>query len=321
MTVLINVPQSVSGRVGYPLHITAQVSGAKSIQWRCSNTQVLFTVTTDHRTLNFTPRVGGNYQFQITASDGVSPPVSRVITVTVGSGTAPAPIPQPTGSTAPSGSVIYDSRINSQLHNGIVRTITQEGNVSPGGLGIQCRASGNPRIRVNQDKTFSLLSDGGHGRFYVYAKNYNVGLWLTFAWGNQASGQDCSLKARSRHNEGGATTNRFGGYGLAINRTQWDAKREVYHNVHDESMGGSLPIKIGTQQYVTVGFTIRDTAQGVLQEGYLNGNKFMQKLDKQPQPYMLNKAAFAANSYFWVRQNIASGTGELRVQALKLTSL
>ena len=154
--------------------------------------------------------------------------------------------------------VLYDSYVNSKLHDGNVRTIEKEGSVTPNGLGIECRASGNPKIVVNSDKTFSLVCEEGHGRFYIYCVNYDATLELEAAW--MKGDGDCSLKMRSRHNEEGEECkdgkpidgNRFGGYGLSIDRSEYSAKREPTHNCHDQSKKGSLPSKIKNGEFFKI---------------------------------------------------------------------
>lgn len=221
-------------------------------------------------------------------------------------GPAPGPIPGP----AP-GTLLHDSAIHSQLHNGIVRTVPAEGL-------YECRASGNPRIRVNADHTFSLICDAGHGRFYTYVPNYNIYMILVAGWGNQVSGQDISLKLRSRHNEPDPCNNRFGGYGFAFDRAGWDSKREPCHNNHDQAAGGSLPIKPVTGQFYTIEFSVKDEGAGVREIAKINGIQVMNRTAaRQAAPPSL----FIPKSYIWVRQNISSGTGELRIKNLKLYAI
>jgi hypothetical protein len=225
--------------------------------------------------------------------------------------------------------VLYDSLVNSKLHDGKVRTVEKEGKIAPNGLGIECRASGNPRIVVNADKTFSLVSDKGNGRFYIYCLNYNATLELEAAW--MTGDGDCSLKLRSRHNEkpkpsdpqslSECSGKAFGGYGLAIDRGKYDAKREPEHNFHDQSKGGSLPSAIKNGEFFKIKFRVKDVGTSVKQEGELNGKSFMSKTDTSPQPFMVDKALYAKQSYLWVRQNLDAGTGELRIKRLKVLAV
>jgi len=233
----------------------------------------------------------------------------------------PEPEPEPP---KPEENVLYDSTIHSKLHDGKVRVIEEEGSLKPNGLGVECRASGKPRCMVNEDKTFSLITGTGHGRFYFYVLNYDATLEIECAFWNEAKGQDLSLKMRSRHNEGsggasgGSTSNRFGGYGLSIDRTGWGAKREDFHNQHSQSESGKTPEKPETKKYFTIKFTVKDEGKTVKQTAEMNGKLFMTKVDKTPLPYMVDKSLYEKQSYFWVRQNIDSGSGEIRIKRLRI---
>lgn len=218
----------------------------------------------------------------------------------------------------PVGDLLYDSHRDSKLHDGNVRTIPdKEGAITPNGLGIEMHASGNPRVVVNADGTFSLFGDAGFPRFYGYVVNYDATLEIECAFWNDV-GQDLSLKTRSRHNEGGACENRFGGYGLAVDRNGYDAKREVCHNVHDQSQSGKLPTTPKTGEYFTIKWTVKDQGNEVRQIGEMNGQPFLNKIDSSPKPYMVDKASFEKQSYYWVRQNISKGTGEIRIKSLRI---
>ncbi len=173
--------------------------------------------------------------------------------------------------------LIYDSHIDSKLHDGKVRTISQEGNIAGCGKGAECRASGSPKIVVNADGTFTLVTGSG-------------------------TIDNLSLKIRSRHNEGGDGPNRFGGYGFAVSRTGWDAKREIYHNVHDQSSSGSHAT-ISNGEWFKTEFSVKDESGKVHEIGLVNGVKCMDKYDSNPEAYMLDQASFAGRSYFWLRGN------------------
>jgi hypothetical protein len=235
--------------------------------------------------------------------------------------TPPEPEPEPP---TPDSEVLYDSTIHSKLHDGKVRIVEEEGSIKAGGLGVQCRASGKPKCVVNEDNTFSLVCGAGHGRFYFYVLNYNATLEIECAFWNQATGQDLSLKMRSRHNEGSAgatggnTDNRFGGYGLSVDRAGFGAKREIFHNSHDQSESGKTPEKIETKKYFKIEFTVKDDGKEVKQTAAMNGKNFMNKVDKSPKPYMVDKSLYEKQSYLWVRQNIDSGSGEIRIKRLRI---
>lgn len=256
--------------------------------------------------------------FQQSLDDQAYTTVSTVNFTPSGTTIPPGNIPPGTPPPGPSGAVLYDSTVNSKLHDGKKRTIEKEGSTSAGGKGLEVAASGSPKIVVNTDKTFSLVCKAGHGRFYCFVKNFNATLDIECAFWNSVSGQDCSLKLRSRHQEGGSCDNRFGGYGMAVDRKGWGAKREVCHNTHDQSHDGKLPFAIATQKYFNIQFTVKNESGGVRQIGKMNGTQFASFLDTKPAGYMVHKEDFDDNSYFWVRSNIDSGTGELRIKRLRI---
>jgi len=236
----------------------------------------------------------------------------------------PEPEPEPEPPKPVEENVLYDSTIHSKLHDGKKRIVTEEGSLKPGGLGVECRASGKPKCVVNEDKTFSLVCGAGHGRFYFYVLNYNATLEIECAFWNETKGQDLSLKMRSRHNEGsggatgGNTDNRFGGYGLSVDRAGFGAKREDFHNQHSQSESGKTPEKVETKKYFKIEFTVKDDGKQVKQTASMNGKEFMTKVDKTPKPYMVDKSLYEKQSYLWVRQNIDSGNGEIRIKRLRI---
>lgn len=310
MTITIQLQQVWTGRVGMPMHIPAAISSTNQISnitWT-SQKRVNYSVSLDHRTLNFTPPYNGTFPFQIRVQAG--PEVKTAVTyINVGT-VSPSPSPSPSPTPIPTaGTLLYDSHLHSKLHNGIVRRFTAEGN-------LECRASGNPYIQVNADGTFSLW-DSDLGRFYLYVNNYNVMMEIVFAFGQ--GNQTLSLKLRSRHNEGDPITNRFGGYGFAVSRTEYDAKREPYHNTHDEALSGSLGKNLGTGIYHTIQFSVKDMPKPV-ETAVLDGVRVRQWTDTNPQPYMVNPQLYAQRSYIWVRQNTTQLT-ENRIKSLKLLAI
>ena len=322
---VIQTQASVTGKVNQEVTLTATITDPDDVLEDVNFLQTGGPVTvTDTETseaggiykAKFTPPQAGTYTFIVEAFDTRNARSEQQIAVVVDT----IVIPPPTGD------VLYDSHIHSKLHDGKKRTIKQEGTIAPNGLGVECRASGNPRIQVNEDGTFSLLCDKGHGRLYFYVLNYNAKMELEWAFWNSASGQDNSLKMRSRHNESGKTCdggspidgNRFGGYGLAIDRSGWGAKREPTHNCHDQSKSGSTPVKPDTKKFVKTVFTVKDVSGKVNQLGAIDGQQFMNKTDDSPKPFMVDVALYGKQSYVWIRQNIDSGTGELRIKSLRI---
>jgi hypothetical protein len=291
---------AIAGEINKPVKMVADKAG----DWlQAKGKNVNLRVETDGSSASFTPSENGKYVFHCGSQ-----------TFEVQVGVSEPPIPPVVEPPTPTGDVLYDSLTDSKLHDGNVRSLDTEGLIAPNGKGVECRASGNPRIQVNEDGTFSLIVDAGHGRFYGFVINYNATMIIECAFWNQVSGQDLSLKMRSRHNEGGVETNRFGGYGLSIDRSGWGSKVEQFHNEHSESSSGSLPAKPETGKYFKVEFTVKDSGSGVELIGKYNGTQFMKKTVKKYN----DEALFMKQSYFWVRSNIDSGTGEIRIKRLRI---
>ncbi len=328
MTITIQVSNK-TGIINNPVTITPIITSdiaIKNIEWLC-NKPVNFSVTQDQKTLRFTPSADGQYVFTITVWDINGNRLSKTSTITVGAVTpspspTPTPQPQPTPTPTPApttGTLIFDAQRDlPELFSGQVKTYQTIGSISPNGKGLECRASGNPRIVSNADKTFSLLCDAGHGRFYGYTKNYNAKMVIECAFWNKMAAQDCSLRLRSRHNEPDPCDNRFGGYGFTPDYAGWGSKRETCHNIHDLATEGSLSPAIQTKQYFTVETSVKDESGKVRWIGTYNGQKVMDRLVARQ---VSEPALFDQQSYFWVRQNIDSGTGELRIKSLKIYAL
>jgi hypothetical protein len=322
---VIHTPGLMTGKpneeVTLSAHITDDGNILEDVNWLQTGGPVQVVDTESEEAggiykTKFTPPEAGTYTYLVEAYDTQNARSAQQVSIQVD----PIIIPPP-----PTGNVLYDSLINSKLHDKRVRTIKQEGCIGPNGLGVECRASGNPRIRVNEDGTFSLICDSGHGRFYLYVLNYNVTYKIICAFWNKKDGQDISLKDRSRHNEAGRTCdggspiepNRFGGYGFAIDWTEWGGKREPTHNCHDQSKSGSLS-GITAQKYMTLEFTVKDEGSNVRQIGKVDGVTKMDKLDTSPKPFMRDQALYAKQSYLWFRQNLKRSGGEIRIKQIQV---
>ncbi len=189
----------------------------------------------------------------------------------------PPPAPQPQPEPTPSGTVIYDSRLHSTLHDKSGQTINSEGNLSGCGKGTECRASGSPKIKKETDGTFSLITGSG-----------------TFG--------SVSLRLRSRHNEGGDCKDRFGGYGFSFDLGTWESKRETCHNTHDLSAGGNLPSKLAVGTYFKASMSVKDESGKVRWTGSVNGQQVMNRLEARQDA---DPSQFTGRSYIWVRFNNA----------------
>jgi hypothetical protein len=272
--ITINISPNVTGKINVPVHVTANITSdiaIKNIEW-LANKQVNFSVSTDQKTINFTPSENGDYVFTITVWDTSGYRASATTGVIVGTVTPqPTPTPTPTPTPSPTtGTVLYDSRVNSKLHDGKVRTITQEGN-------IECRASGNPKIVVNADKTFSLVT------------------------GTQVI-DNLSLRSRSRHNEGGECDFRFGGFGTSIHNSSIEFKTESCHNNHENAITKSSNVNIRDGKFHKAIFECKDSGSEVVFNTTLDTIKVGGK-HSSPKAFYLDKAKMATKSYFWFRAN------------------
>ena len=118
----------------------------------------------------------------------------------------------------PTGDVLWDSNIH--LKTGQKFTVTDTyGNQEPDGKGVFMAASGSPRLIVDADGTFHLEADAGHGRVYIKARNYNARMEGELMF-EDSNIRNTTLRLRSRHNMGGSCENRFGGFGVTVERAE-----------------------------------------------------------------------------------------------------
>ena len=292
----IDVPASVTGTVNTEIALIARVTDSDGtvddVNWK-QKTGIGITdlVQTDNDgiyTAKFTPTQAGNYSFEVEAFDNKNARVAKTVAVTVNAIIPPPPPPPPTGN------IIFDSKRDTKLHDGQVRTITKEGDISPGKLGVECRASGSPKIVVNADRTFSLVSGSG-------------------------GVDNLSLKLRSRHNEGGDCSNRFGGFGCSIDKSALNMKTESCHNNHENSLSKSHGVNINDGQFHTIEFECKDDGSAVAFVAWVDGVQKMTGKHNSPKAFYLDKASFQKNSYFWLRLNNGDH-GRIYVYALNYNS-
>jgi hypothetical protein len=190
---------------------------------------------------------------------------------------APTPQPEPEPTPTPEG-VLWDSNIDGKWNNGVKRTVTDsEGDIGPNGKGVECRASGNPKLVIDGDGIAHLVSGSGEV-------------------------EDLSLKLRSRHNEDDPCENRFGGFGCSIDRKSIGMKTESCHNNHENSASKSgLSLKNG--EWHKARFECKDGDNSVDFECSIDGVSKMKHSHKNPAPAYIDKAKFAENSYLWIRTN------------------
>ena len=276
--ITINIQKETIGKINVPTSVTANITSdkqIKNIQW-IANKPVHFTNSLDNKTINFTPSENGDYVFTITVWDVDGYRASATTGIIIGA-IAPVPTPQPTPSPSPqpqptpSVGVLFDSRINTKLHDGIKRTITKEGI-------IECRASGNPKIQVNEDKTFSLIT------------------------GTQVI-DNLSIRNQERHNIDGECAKRFGGFGTSIHNSSVEFKTESCHNNHENAITRDSNINIRDGKFHKIIFEKKEVNGIVEFKTTLDGQVSTGK-HSNPKAYYLDKNLYL-NDYsgFWYRAN------------------
>jgi len=129
----------------------------------------------------------------------------------------------------PSGTLLWSSVA---WANGHARELTAHGSFDPDDPKLQLSAGTDRRWSTTGDGTSKL--EGNRSRLYIHAPHRNIEMVFE-ANATDTRLENISIKLRSRHNEGGADANRFGGYGVAFNLKSQvaDFKIESYHNVHE----------------------------------------------------------------------------------------
>lgn len=273
--ITINISPNTAGKINVPTNVTAGIISdkpIKNIEW-LANKPVNFTNSLDQKTINFTPSVDGDYVFTATVWDVEGYRASATTGILVGTPLPPEPVPippQPIPSPTP-GTVIHDSRIHTKLHNKQARVVTSEGI-------YECRASGDPKLRVNTDGTFSLVT------------------------GTQVI-DNLSVRSQERHNIEGDCPKRFGGFGTSIHNSSIEFKTESCHNNHENAITKSSNINIRDGNFHKVIFEKKHVGSEVLFNTTLDSLKVGGK-HTSPKSYYLDKALYL-NDYsgFWMRAN------------------
>lgn len=212
----------------------------------------------------------------------------------------PVPVPEPEPvpeepTPEPATGVLWDSNRDGKWNNGIKRTVEDsEGSIKPDGKGVECRASGNPKLVIDGDGVAHLVTGSGEC-------------------------EDLSLKLRSRHNEDGDCAERFGGFGCSVDRKSIGMKTESCHNNHENSKSASHGLSIKNNEWHKVRFECKDGDNAVNFECFIDGDSKLKHSHKNPAPAYVDKAKFAQNSYLWIRSN-NSDHGRIYVYATNYDS-
>ena len=231
----------------------------------------------------------------------------------------PPPTEPPTPT--PSGKAAYDSNTNGGWNNGQARTVTgADGNIQPDGKGLEMHASGDPTLIIDGQGTAILQCKPGHGRAYIFAKNYNGVLEEEIMF--DANVENHTIQTRSRHQEGGDGPNRFGGLSAKVSPVDVGLKMERFHNEHlaDTEKKLANPLELG--KWHTVRYTFSDTpdGKGIYQKLEVNGQEVISQTTTEGiEPYFQDKAKFQENSYFWLRMNNTKAA-KLGIRNVKLST-
>ena len=234
----------------------------------------------------------------------------------------PPPPPPPTGE------VLWDSNVH--LKTGQKYTITDTyGSQAPNGKGVFMAASGSPRIHVDADGTFHLEADGGHGRVYIKATNFNA-RWEGECMFEDANIRNTTWRLRSRHNAGGSCENRFGGFGATCEREEQLAEyaTEPCHNIHENVVKKPLAKNLEIGKWFKFKYTVQNSPDNkeVLfktEYDYNDGKGFVTVLEGKhpsPKPYYMDEAKFKEESYAWLRVNNEK-TGSIAYKNVRIVKI
>jgi hypothetical protein len=209
--------------------------------------------------------------------------------------------PTPPVKPAAGGAVLYDSK--------------------QGWKGVTTAASGSPKWTAGSDGVGHLSCGAGHCRVYIAVKNYNARMEGEFMFESGAV-DNISLRLRSRHQEGGACTNRFGGFGASITPGgEVGFQTESCHNLHENSISGkTTPIPKGTWHkfaYSCFDSPDKKSVNFILQ---IDGKTVLTGKHPSPKPYYVDEALHMKNSYIWLRSN-NSGSGSVAFRNFRVVKI
>ncbi|HTH20770.1 MAG TPA: PKD domain-containing protein, partial [Nitrososphaeraceae archaeon] len=322
-----------------PVNITANItsdSGMKLIDWTCTQ-KVNFSVTTDRRTLNFTPSANGVYNFRVTVTDDNNVKTAKDFTITVGSGTTTPPTEPPTTepptTPPPTTGAKYDSNIQGNMNNGVARFVTdKEGNTDANGFGFTVNASGGGGIRCLGNGQFNIEpASQGYRRMYICATNYNARLEGEFAF-LDAKPRNFSIKTRNRHqygdmvDSGAPDSKRQGGLGIhfSIEEQNVGFQYETVHGTNGGSVDKPLPKNLEVGKWYKYKYTYKDASSSTVnikvELDYGDGQGFKTVMDITPSvpSVFFVKSDFDTWSQFWLRNNEEGKIGNRNVRLFLL---
>lgn len=200
----------------------------------------------------------------------------------------------------PNGQVLYDS--------------------SKGWTGVTTAASGSPKWSASGG-VGRLSCGAGHCRVYIAVPNHNARMEGEFMF-ESGSVDNISLRLRSRHQEGGACENRFGGFGTAIHPDgEVEFQTESCHNNHENSISGKVP-PIAQKTWHKFAYSCYDSPdkKSVNFKLELDGKTVLTGKHPSPKPYFMDEALHKKKSYIWIRSN-NSGQGVIAVRNFRVINI
>jgi hypothetical protein len=155
--------------------------------------------------------------------------------------------------TAQPGDVLWTS---AAWANGEARSMTRAHDYDPFDDQLELAAGTGRRWSTTGDGTSKL--EGNRSRIYLHAPHRNVEMVFE-ANATDTRLENISTKLRSRHNEGGGPSHRFGGYGVAFNlkAQRADFKIESFHNDHESGRRHAFPQRVFYNQWYRYKVTIQ----------------------------------------------------------------
>ena len=253
---------------------------------------------------------------------GVTPPKQPTATNSV-----PTPTPPPSSSSSGGGTLLWDSNTHGKWNGGTGKGLQKYGSSSPGGGGMMTAASGNPSFDFDGNGVMHLTSSRW-GRVYIYAKNYNSRLEGNFMFEtDHGEADNISIKMRSRHGHSGHTTaggsNQFGGVGFAFHPSgEVELAAEITHGGSSYDFGTLKGPALQLGKWHKFAISTYDGGGGINVKVDVDGSTIGTKKWANPHASAIDKAAFAADSYFWIRLNCHDGKGaKAAFNNLRLTDL
>jgi len=142
--------------------------------------------------------------------------------------------------------------------------------------------------------------------------------------------RNTTLRLRSRHNMGGDCLNRFGGFGVTVEREEQlaETSTERCHNEHSNTVKKPLAKNIEVGKWLKFKYSCWSSADKKsinqkLEYDYNDGQGFKTVLDESfssVEPHMMNEASFAQESYAWLRINNES-TGKVAYRNVRIVKI